>query len=174
MKKDNKSEKNTDWELKLYDNEKAILKKMRSRAKLYDSGIDLGFTKVGIDPILGLVPGVGDILTSALALQLAFSCKDPEIEIPSSVIHKMYFNVIIDFSLGFIPILGDVGDFMFKCNDRNLALFEDALKNRVKDRPLPPPPVPEMKGSALQSIVGTLKGKLPAMPGASKSKGPGK
>jgi hypothetical protein len=44
-----------DWMSELSDKEKALLKKVQSRAKLYDTGIDLGFTKVGLDPILGNV-----------------------------------------------------------------------------------------------------------------------
>ncbi|KAF9354828.1 hypothetical protein BGX34_010787 [Mortierella sp. NVP85] len=154
------------WEDELSETEKIVLEKIRKRATFYDTGIDLGFTKVGIDPIVGLVPVLGDFITSALALELVFTAGKV---VDKSITRKMYLNVIADTAIGFIPIVGDIGDFAFKCNDRNRTMFEKELKKvatarrdqREKDKAAknaaykipPPPPIPASAGGGSVSRV---------------------
>jgi hypothetical protein len=94
-------------------------------AKLLDSAIKIPGTdlRIGLDPILGLLlPELGDALTSALSLTLlgvAFRQR-----VPKLVLARMLVNIAIDALLGAIPVLGDLFDFAFKANEKNLALIE--------------------------------------------------
>ena len=97
----------------------------RRLAKLLDSAVTIPGTnvKIGLDPILGLLlPELGDALTATVSLTLlgvAFRER-----VPKLVLGRMLVNIALDALLGAIPLLGDVFDFAFRANDRNLALIE--------------------------------------------------
>jgi hypothetical protein len=97
----------------------------RRLSKLLDSAVTIPGTnlKIGLDPILGLLlPELGDTLTAAVSLTLlgvAFRQR-----VPKLVLARMLTNVALDALLGAIPVVGDVFDFAFRANDRNLALIE--------------------------------------------------
>ncbi|KAF9361181.1 hypothetical protein BGX26_005275 [Mortierella sp. AD094] len=113
----------------LSERDARILAQVKSRAKLLDTGLNIGCARIGIDPIIGLVPIAGDAVTMALAMQLIYTAQ--KADIPKSLTQQMIFNVAVDFAIGLIPILGDYGDFLFKCNDRNAKLFEAFLYERA-------------------------------------------
>jgi hypothetical protein len=76
----------------------------------------------GLDPILGLIPGLGDLTTplfSALVLLHAVRWR-----IPRVIQLRMMINAVADLAIGAIPFLGDFIDFGWKANVRNLALLE--------------------------------------------------
>lgn len=78
--------------------------------------------RFGLDPILGLVlPGVGDAATGMFGFYLVFAALRHGVPIP--VVFRMLGNLAIDAVLGSVPFVGDVFDFAFKANDRNLALL---------------------------------------------------
>ena len=81
-----------------------------------------------VDPLLGLLlPGVGDLLGSALGLYpvlLAWRRRAPRV-----LLARMILNLAIDTAGGSIPVLGDVWDFLFRAHARNLAL----LRARAED-----------------------------------------
>ena len=97
----------------------------RRLAQLLDSAIQIPGTdvRIGLDPILGaLLPELGDALTAVLSLALlgvAFRQRVPKV-----VLGRMLLNIAIDAMLGAIPLVGDVFDFAFKANERNLTLIE--------------------------------------------------
>jgi hypothetical protein len=97
----------------------------RRLSVLLDSAIRIPGTdiRIGLDPILGaLLPELGDALTAVLSLTLlgvAFRER-----VPKLVLARMLINVGLDALLGAIPLLGDVFDFAFKANEKNLALIE--------------------------------------------------
>jgi hypothetical protein len=100
------------------------LKALKQVARLLDSafvlpGTDLRF---GLDPLLGLVPGLGDLASPLFAIALLWQGRD--LGIPRVVQLRMIFNVAIDALVGLLPIAGDAFDFAWKANDRNLALLE--------------------------------------------------
>jgi hypothetical protein len=76
-----------------------------------------------LDPIIGLIlPGAGDLVSSGAGVYLigqAFRLKMPPV-----VIARMFLNLAIDMLVGAVPVLGDLFDFGFKANQRNLALLE--------------------------------------------------
>jgi hypothetical protein len=90
---------------------------------LLDSAIAIPGTKmrVGIDPIIGLIPGVGDAVAGVVSLGVLFLAA--QYRVPAPVIGRMVLNVAVDAAVGGIPIVGDVFDFVWKSNDRNFELL---------------------------------------------------
>ncbi len=81
----------------------------------------LGF-KFGLDPLLDLIPGLGNIVGTFVSLYLLWI--GYRINIPKKVYIQMIGNIIIDFAFGSIPFAGVVFDAFYKSNIRNLALLE--------------------------------------------------
>ena len=110
------------------------LKRIRKIARLLDTAIGIPGTKIrfGLEPILGLIPGGGDLITaliSAYSIYLATS-----FGLEKSEIFKMVRNVAIDTALGSVPIVGDIFDAYFKSNIRNLEILEEHIaKTEAKD-----------------------------------------
>lgn len=99
-----------------------------SISRLMDSAIRLpGGFRIGLDGIVGLVPGVGDVATGLVSLWLLREAHREGL--PRSALLRMLGNVLIDTTLGAIPIAGDVFDFFWKSNMRNLRIIE---KHRAK------------------------------------------
>jgi hypothetical protein len=78
--------------------------------------------RVGLDPIIGLVPLLGDLVSPLFTIGMLWQAR--ELGIPKVVQLRMIFNVAIDTLVGMVPLLGDLFDFAFKANNRNLALLE--------------------------------------------------
>ena len=85
--------------------------------------------RFGLDPILGLVPGLGDLTSpiyTALILLEAFRRRVPPI-----VQARMVLNSAIDTIAGLVPLLGDIVDAFWKANLRNIALLERHTRSNV-------------------------------------------
>ena len=97
---------------------------LRRLAALFDSAFRIPGTRVrfGLDPILGLVPGVGDMASPVLALLLIWQATRQRV--PKPVLARMVVNALVDAGVGAIPVVGDAFDFVWKANDWNLALLE--------------------------------------------------
>jgi hypothetical protein len=78
--------------------------------------------RVGWDPIIGLLPGAGDVLTALFACGVIIQAH--QMRLPRVVQLRMLLNVVIDLVVGAIPFLGDVADVFWKSNSRNFALLE--------------------------------------------------
>jgi hypothetical protein len=91
--------------------------------RMFDELIEVPGTgrRFGIDPIIGLVPVVGDIAGGIAAFWIIGEAA--RFRIPTIVLARMIFNAGMDMLLGAIPFVGDVFDFFSKANERNLALF---------------------------------------------------
>jgi len=98
---------------------------LRRIARLLDSAIAVPGTsyRFGLDPILGLFPGLGDIVSPLFTLGIIWQARD--LGIPRVVLLRMIINVAIDTLVGLVPILGDLFDFAWKSNNMNLALLEE-------------------------------------------------
>ncbi len=77
--------------------------------------------RVGLDPIVGLIPVVGDAVAAVVGAWVIGEAA--RFGIPRVVLARMVVNLVIDLAIGAIPLLGDVYDFAFRSNSRNLALF---------------------------------------------------
>jgi hypothetical protein len=97
---------------------------LRKWSVFLDSAFRVPGTNVtfGFDPILGLIPGLGDLTTPFFAALLLLHAV--RLRIPRVVQVRMLINAAIDLAIGVIPFLGDFFDFGWKANVRNLALLE--------------------------------------------------
>ena len=97
---------------------------LRQLARLLDSAVPLPGTsfRFGLDPILGLVPGLGDIVSPLFTVGIIWQARD--LGIPRVVMMRMIINVALDTLVGLVPILGDLFDFAWKSNNMNLTLLE--------------------------------------------------
>src|SRR5919106_6578273 len=93
------------------------LEALRKVAHLLDSAFVVPGTsyRVGLDPILGLVPGLGDLASPLFTIGILWHAR--ELGIPRVVLLRMIFNVAIDSLLGAVPLLGDLFDFAWKANN---------------------------------------------------------
>jgi len=96
-------------------------------AKLMDSAFVIpGLNRrIGLDAVLGLLPGVGDAISAALASYIIWEAR--QLGLPRWKIARMVGNVAVDTALGAIPLAGDVFDVFFKANERNLRIIHDHL-----------------------------------------------
>jgi hypothetical protein len=94
-------------------------------AWVMDSSIPVGRWTIGLDGILGLIPGLGDVLGALIGMLIVL--RAIQAGIPRVVIARMMTNIAIDTFVGSIPILGDTFDFVFKSNSKNLRIYEEAL-----------------------------------------------
>jgi hypothetical protein len=90
-----------------------------------DGAIPLpGGFRIGLDPIIGLVPGLGDMIGAAVSSAIVIQAH--RAGIPKATMLRMVANVGIDAVIGAIPFAGDVFDFAFRVNQRNLELYRQA------------------------------------------------
>ena len=97
---------------------------LRKVAGMLDSAMLVPGTSIrfGLDPILGLIPGVGDLVSPLFTIGLLWQARD--LRLPKVVQLRMIFNVAIDMLLGIVPVAGDLFDVAWKANNMNLALLE--------------------------------------------------
>lgn len=101
------------------------LGKVRRLAKLMDSQFSIPGTRYrfGFDGLLGLIPGVGDLGTFAVSGYMIMIMAQNGAS--GFVLARMALNILLDAAIGSIPFLGDLFDFAFKANTRNLRLMEE-------------------------------------------------
>jgi Domain of unknown function (DUF4112) len=97
---------------------------MRQLSKLLDSAIVIPGTKqrIGLDPILGLIPGGGDTVSAALSGYIIIEAA--RMGLPREALLQMVLNLAIDTVAGSVPVLGDVFDVFSKANLRNMQIVE--------------------------------------------------
>lgn len=105
---------------------KRHLKNIRRGVALLDNQFNIGPFRFGLDPLLGFLPIIGDVLPtlfSVYMIMLAVLNK-----LPKSIISAMIFFTAIDFFFGSIPLAGDVIDFFYKSHTKNFELLTKGLK----------------------------------------------
>jgi len=97
---------------------------LRRLADLLDNRFVIPGTTIrfGLDPILSLVPGLGDLVSPAFAVLLLV--QGVEQRIPKVVMVRMLVNALVDALIGAVPVAGNVGDVFWRANARNFALLE--------------------------------------------------
>jgi hypothetical protein len=102
---------------------------MRQLAWLMDESIPIPWlgTRVGIDGLLGLIPGVGDLISAGIASYIIRQAH--LLGVPRVVLLRMTLNTAVDFVIGAVPFLGDLFDFAWKANRRNVRLVLEHLEN---------------------------------------------
>jgi hypothetical protein len=104
-------------------------RRLHKLAHVLDSAIPLpGGYRIGVDGFLGLVPGIGDITGAALSSYIIAEAH--RLGTPKVVLLRMLVNMLVETLVGVIPVVGDLFDFAWKANRRNVALLEQHM-----DRP---------------------------------------
>jgi hypothetical protein len=99
-------------------------------AWLMDRSIPIGGVRVGLDPILGLIPGLGDVFSSLISTVLIVQAHRAGVSKPTVL--RMMANVGIDTAVGAVPLVGDIFDFAWKANSKNLELYRTAVRGQRK------------------------------------------
>lgn len=102
-------------------------RRLRTLAQFLDTAIGIPGTKwrFGFDPIVGLIPVVGDLIGGVLSGYIILEAA--RAEVPTLTLARMLVNVGIDTLVGSVPALGDVFDAAWKANIKNVALLERHL-----------------------------------------------
>ena len=114
------------------------LDRLRRLSQILDNAIPIPGTgyRIGIDPILGLLPGGGDTVAGALGAYIVVEAA--RIGLPRKVIWQMVGNIVLDSVIGTVPVFGDLFDAGWKANVKNIALLERHLnlipQNAKSDR----------------------------------------
>ena len=100
------------------------LELLRRWARIFDSAFRIPGTNMrfGIDPLIGLVPGVGDLASPILSMFMVWH--GARLRVPKVVLARMVLNALIDVAAGIVPVVGDLFDFGWKATAWNLALLE--------------------------------------------------
>lgn len=110
-----------------YHRSEKSLRKLRALARLLDSSIPLpGGLRIGLDGLIGLIPGFGDAVGASLSGYIIWRAAQIGASWPTLL--RMTANTLVDGLVGLIPILGDLFDFAWKANERNMALLEASLQ----------------------------------------------
>eukprot|EP00742_Colponemidia_sp_Colp-10_P007957 GILJ01008584.1.p1 GENE.GILJ01008584.1~~GILJ01008584.1.p1 ORF type:complete len:248 (+),score=23.76 GILJ01008584.1:74-817(+) len=108
------------------------VKQARYIAHMMDSLITIPILNItiGIDGLLGLIPIVGDLLCALAAIPLFMSAK--ALALDPHVMDRMARNLVVDFVVGSIPIVGDMFDICFKAHTKNKNLLERAILEKER------------------------------------------
>ncbi|MGF1535613.1 MAG: DUF4112 domain-containing protein [Elainellaceae cyanobacterium] len=119
------------------------LNRIRKFSRLMDTAIGIPGTKfrIGLDPIIGLLPGAGDLITTGLSVYILVMAA--RFRLPMPLLRGMIFNVALEGILGSVPVVGDIFDAFFKANIRNLAVLEQHLQDSA----------PELKAEDSESLA---------------------
>ena len=101
-------------------------------ASLLDTAFIVPGTNIrfGIDALIGLVPGIGDAVTTLMSLYIVREAR--ELGAPRHLIARMLVNVALDSVVGAVPLLGDAFDVMWRANRRNMALLQQHLAGEAR------------------------------------------
>lgn len=101
----------------------ARIEQLRKIAELMDGQFTIPGTNIefGLDAIVGLIPGIGDLIAGAFSLWLINEAK--RMGAPKLLLARMYWNVFVDVGVGAVPVVGDMFDVAWKANRKNMALL---------------------------------------------------
>ena len=102
------------------------IERLRKLARLLDSSIPIpGGYRIGIDGFLGLIPGIGDFAGGLASSYIII--ESARLGASTATLVRMVLNVLLESLVGIIPLIGDLFDFVWKANEKNLALLEKQL-----------------------------------------------
>ena len=107
----------------------AAIRRLDRLARFLDSDFSVFGIRFGLDPIVGLIPVLGDVIMTVAAVYIVIEAA--MLGVRTQVIAMMLVNVLIDFLLGAIPIAGEVFDVFYRANNRNIRLLKKELLKDV-------------------------------------------
>lgn len=107
------------------DVQRSTVRRLRRLIYLLDDVIRIPGTpvRIGLDPLLDLLPIGGDFLGTAFSIYIIVEAA--RLGVPRSALGQMVWNIIFDTLIGAVPVLGVLGDAAWKANSKNLALMEE-------------------------------------------------
>ncbi|KAH8674423.1 hypothetical protein BGZ60DRAFT_372874 [Tricladium varicosporioides] len=118
---------------RLSDHDTKVLNKVQRRAYQLDKGLfNCCGMRVGWSSVIAIIPVIGDVLDAFMALMVLLACREVQGGLPRGVQAKMVFNIIMDFGIGLVPLIGDIADVLFRANTRNTVILKDFLYEKVK------------------------------------------
>lgn len=107
----------------------AVLR-MQTIANILDSAFVIPGTKqrVGIDAIIGLIPGAGDVVTTILSSYIIWEARN--LGVSRTALARMLTNLGIHAVVGSLPLIGDIFDAFFRVNQRNMRIVRSQLEKR--------------------------------------------
>ena len=108
------------------------LKRLDRLARVMDAAIAIPGTRIslGADAVVGLVPGVGDLLAKIASAYILYEAH--QMGIPKHKLLRMGGNVLIDLVFGAVPVAGDVFDVFWRANLRNMKIVRDHVERSSK------------------------------------------
>jgi hypothetical protein len=97
---------------------------MEKLSWLLDRSIPIGSWRIGLDPLMGLIPGFGDAAGALISTFIIMQAH--RAGVPRATVLRMVANVGIEAAVGAIPVVGDIFDAMWKANTRNMQLYRGA------------------------------------------------
>lgn len=101
------------------------IKHLRNLSTLMDSQFRLGGFRFGLDGLLGLIPGVGDIVTTGISIYII--AEAAKLGCSPATLIRMALNLAFENLADMVPVLGNVFDFLWKANSRNIDLLDKHL-----------------------------------------------
>ena len=98
------------------------LESVERLAYVMDRSIRIGDYSIGLDGLIGLVPGIGDFVGALISLYVVATAV--RLGYPRVTIARMLVNIGVDAVVGSVPVAGDLFDFAFKATSRNVALMK--------------------------------------------------
>lgn len=148
----NASEPESSWPKGRHPPER--LKALRTAARLMDDAVRIPVLgiRVGLDPLLGLLPGAGDLAAAGVSGWIVIEAA--RLGASPTVIARLLLNMALDILLGTVPVLGDIFDVTFRANRRNLRILERHLSDPAGTRRRST----AVLGGALLGVLGLLGG----------------
>ncbi len=118
------------------DRKQASIERLRTISHLLDNAITIPGTDygVGIDPLLGLLPVGGDLMSTIFSAYMVVEAA--QLDLPRESLIRMAINLILDTLAGTVPVVGDLFDVAWKANTRNMELIETHMQSQ-KQSPSP-------------------------------------
>ncbi len=98
-------------------------------ANLLDNSFSIMGKRFGLNGLLGLLPGAGDIITGALSMYIVWI--GVQMQVPTIKLIEMIWNALVNFLIGLIPVIGDAADFFHKGNLKNLQILKEHAKGHI-------------------------------------------
>jgi hypothetical protein len=118
--------------------DRAAVERMRTVARVFDDFVEIPGTNtsIGLDPVIGAIPGVGDVVSAGFSLYIVLESARLGVGFPTLL--KMLANVVIDVAGGSVPYAGTLFDAVWKANQWNLELALEELAAVDEDEPAEP------------------------------------
>jgi len=115
----------------------ARLRRVHRLSRLLDDWLRIPGTRyrIGLDGLIGLIPGLGDVIGTLLSAYILFEAI--QLGTPKTLLLRMAGNIALETLVGTIPILGDIFDFAWKANRKNAALLDTYLRSSSGSRRFP-------------------------------------